>query len=109
MQGDDSDFAAQALRALGRAAPLSAACTIAMIRALRGNATLHAALMQEYRFTFRAMEHADFLEGIRAQIIDKDRNPQWRHGGPDAVPEGDVARMLASLGPEELSFAEETP
>ena len=109
LQGDDGGFATQALRALGRAAPLSAACAIAMIRALRGNASLHAALQQEYRFTFRAMEHADFLEGIRAQIIDKDRNPQWRHGGPDAVPEGDVARMLASLGPEELSFAEETP
>ena len=109
LRGDDSDFAAQALRALGRAAPLSAACAVTMIRTLRGNATLHAALEQEYRFTFRAMEQADFLEGIRAQIIDKDRNPQWRHGGIDAVPEGDVARMLAPLGTDELTFGEENP
>jgi enoyl-CoA hydratase/carnithine racemase len=105
----DTAFAAEALKLLNRAAPLSAACAIEMVRRLRGSATMRAALALEYRFTFRSMEHADFLEGIRAAIIDKDRNPHWRHAGPEAVPAEDVERMLAPLGAEELTFGEENP
>jgi hypothetical protein len=63
----------------------------------------------EYRFTFRSMEHADFIEGIRAAIIDKDRSPRWRHAGPGTVPAEDVERMLAPLGAEDLTFGEERP
>ena len=80
-----------------------------MIRRLRGHASMRAALALEYRFTFRSMEHADFLEGIRAAIIDKDRNPRWRHPGPEAVTAEEVDRMLAPLGRDELTFGEETP
>lgn len=103
----DTAFAAEALAALSRAAPLSAACTVAMIRRLRGRATMRAALALEYRFTFRSMAHADFLEGIRAAIIDKDRSPRWRHAGPGAVAAEDVDTMLAPLGADELTFGEE--
>ncbi|WP_413873782.1 enoyl-CoA hydratase/isomerase family protein [Albidovulum sp.] len=102
-------FAADALAALSRAAPLSAACTVEMVRRLRGRATMRAALALEYRFTFRSMEHADFIEGIRAAIIDKDRNPRWCHAGPRTVPAEDVERMLAPLGADELTFGEERP
>ena len=62
----------------------------------------------EYRFTFRAMEHGDFLEGIRAAIIDKDRRPNWRHAGPEDVTPLEVARMLMPLGADRLSFEETT-
>ena len=70
-------------------------------------ATIRRALDMEYRFTFRAMEHADFIEGIRAAIIDKDRNPHWRHAGPDAVRTEDIDRMLNPLGADALSFEED--
>lgn len=108
LDASGSAFAAETVKALARAAPLSAAATIEMIRRLRGRATIRAALGLEYRFTFRAMEHADFLEGIRAQIIDRDRTPRWRHVGTDAVRKTDVDHMLASLGADELSFGEKT-
>ncbi|MCB2110816.1 MAG: enoyl-CoA hydratase/isomerase family protein [Defluviimonas sp.] len=100
-------LAAEAGKALARVAPLSAACTIEMLARLRGRATIREALALEYRFTWRAMEQADFLEGIRAQIIDKDRTPRWRHAGPGAVPDADVAAMLAPLGDNALTFEEE--
>ena len=57
----------------------------------------------EYRFTARAMEHGDFLEGIRAAIIDKDRMPQWKHNIM-AVPKADIETMCAPLGALELKF-----
>ncbi|HSF63400.1 MAG TPA: enoyl-CoA hydratase/isomerase family protein, partial [Paracoccaceae bacterium] len=69
---------------------------------------IRRALEMEYRFTFRAMERADFLEGIRAAIIDKDRNPRWRHAAPDAVPAAEVARLLMPLGADTLTFEEDS-
>ncbi len=100
-------FGADTAKALNRASPLSVAATLALLQAVRRAPDLRHALMLEYRFTHRAMQHADFLEGIRAQIIDKDRNPRWRHAGGEP-PEAEVAAMLAPLGDEELTFEEES-
>jgi len=105
----EDDAAVEARAALGRNSPLSMACALRMIRALRSNtvADIRAALTQEYRYTHRAMETGDFLEGIRAAVIDKDRNPQWQHL-LDTLPDSAVEAMLAPLGADELNFEEET-
>lgn len=101
---DDAPLAQTALKGLGRTCPISATCTLEMMARLRaGNADIRAALALEYRFTYRAMEQGDFLEGIRAQIIDKDRNPKWQYPDMD-VPAGVIEAMLAPLGPDELTF-----
>lgn len=102
LNATDSEFAAGALKALNRNSPLSVACTIELIHRSRANDTIRGALTQEYRFTARSMEHGDFIEGIRAQIIDKDRNPNWKHENIDAVTSMDVAQMLMPLGKDEL-------
>ncbi len=103
LMADPGPLAAETLKALSRNSPLSMAATLAMLHRLGPEPDIRAALRQEYRFTWRAQEHSDFLEGIRAQIIDKDRTPRWRHalGG---VPEAEVEAMLAPLGTEELTF-----
>jgi enoyl-CoA hydratase/carnithine racemase len=104
LAGSDHPLAAPALKALSRVSPLAAACGREVIARLRaGGSDIRAALDLEYRFTWRAMEHGDFLEGIRAQIIDKDRSPKWRHTDLD-VPKADVDRMLAPLGEYALTF-----
>lgn len=103
---DDSDFAQETRKALIRNAPLSMACTVELLHRLGETPDLRTALSMEYRFTFRAMEQADFLEGIRAAIIDKDRSPKWRHPAPDAVSSMEVAKLLMPLGPDTLTFTE---
>jgi 3-hydroxyisobutyrate dehydrogenase len=50
------------------------------------------------------MEHGDFLEGIRAAIIDKDRTPAWQFAGQD-VPVSAVSRMLAPLENNALNLS----
>lgn len=107
LRHDGSDFAKDAMAALSRASPLSAACAVEMVHRLRGGSSMRRALEMEYRFTARAMAQADFLEGIRAAIIDKDRAPRWRHASVEAVPAADVARMLMPLGADTLTFAED--
>ena len=106
LTNSDTPFATKALEQLSRNAPLSMATTIEMIHRLRSpSATLRKALELEYRVSHRIMEHGDFLEGIRAAIIDKDKTPKWRHTLA-SVPAVDVARMLMPLGRDTLDFKE---
>ena len=65
--------------------------------------TMEKALDLEYRFTARAMEHGDFIEGIRAAIIDKDRAPKWQFADRD-VPMAAVSKMLRPLGKDALKL-----
>ncbi len=106
LAGDDSDFAASATKALNRGAPLAMACAVEIVHRLRSAHSIRQALEMEYRYTWRAMDQGDFLEGIRAAIIDKDRSPAWAHASIDALPQGEVARMLMPLGPDALNWEE---
>lgn len=106
LRADDSAFAARTLETLQRNAPLSMAVTLEMIHRLRGpSLTIRKALEMEYRVSHRIMQHGDFLEGIRAAIIDKDRDPKWRHALDD-VPGVDISKMLMPLGKDKLDFRE---
>lgn len=106
LTASDDAFSEKTLKMLGRNAPLSMACTVEIIHRVRGLDTIRHALEQEYRFTHRAMEHADFLEGIRAQIIDKDRDPKWKHKDLLSVSLMDVANMLLPVKDVALEFGE---
>lgn len=99
LDGQTGPAAELARDAFGRNAPLSMACAVEILHRLGDDPTIEQALHQEARFTFRALEHADFIEGIRAQVIDKDRKPRWKHTGPQDVPAIDVANILRPLGP----------
>lgn len=105
LKSEDTEFTANTLKSLSRNAPLSMACSVEMTHRLRGSTDIRKALELEYRFTYRSMEHADFIEGIRAAIIDKDRNPNWKHTLDDAL-YVDVAKMLQPLGAVALKFEE---
>ncbi|QYK39806.1 MAG: enoyl-CoA hydratase/isomerase family protein [Paracoccaceae bacterium] len=107
LAASDSPFAVATRQALRRVSPLAAACTIEMLHRLGDAPTLRRALELEYRFTHRSQEHSDFLEGIRAAVIDKDRSPRWRHAGPDTVTGLEVARMLMPLGKDMMRFEED--
>lgn len=93
--GDD-----ESLEALRRNSPLSMAAGLAMVRAARGDECMQQSLSREYRFTARATAESDFLEGVRAQIIDKDRKPVWRRDASDDT----LRAMLAPLGDDELQW-----
>ncbi|EPX78486.1 enoyl-CoA hydratase/isomerase family protein [Salipiger mucosus] len=100
----EGEVAARARKAIGRNSPLSMATTLEMLRRLRSEGgDIRAALRQEYRVAHRIMERGDFLEGVRAAIIDKDRSPSWRLGPEEATPEA-VAALLAPLGEDELAL-----
>jgi enoyl-CoA hydratase len=104
LEASGSDWAQQTVKALRRNAPLSVVCALNAVRAARGYETIEDCLALEYRFVYRSMEQADFLEGIRAAIIDKDRNPQWRVATLEEVTAAQADALLASLGDAEWTF-----
>ena len=99
-----TEFTGETLEAMGRNSPLSMACAVDLIRRVRGRDTIEAALELEYRFTSRSMEKGDFLEGIRAAIIDKDRQPRWQHETMEGPSNREVSAMLLPLGADGLKL-----
>jgi enoyl-CoA hydratase len=104
LQSDTSEFAADTRKVLGRHAPLAMGCCMEIVRRLRGADSIRTALEQEYCFTHRAVAQGDFIEGIRAAIIDKDRSPKWAHTRISDLSNDDVNDMLMPLGADALTW-----
>lgn len=88
-----NDAMTHAQKLLGRTSPLAQRAALLMIRKVRTIDTIEAALMYEFRCTSRALEYGDFLEGIRAAMIDRDRAPNWRFATWEDVPGGEIIRL----------------
>ncbi|MGK4579166.1 enoyl-CoA hydratase/isomerase family protein [Kitasatospora sp. HPMI-4] len=89
--------------------PTAVKVTLAALRRARRLGPLEAVLDQEYRTSCAALSTADLAEGIRAQVIDKDRNPRWAPAGLADVADREVERHFAPLGEQELGLAATTP
>ena len=88
-----SDWARAQIEAIGRGAPLSLKVTHRALM-LGSKLDITHALRMEYALTRRFVETGSMLEGVRAQIIDKDRNPRWPHPTLESVTEAEVASMF---------------
>jgi enoyl-CoA hydratase len=82
--------------------PTSVAVTLAALRRSRTLDTLEENLSQDYRLALHFAEGTEMLEGIRAQVIDKDRQPKWSPDRFDFVT--DVDGYFADLGDRELQW-----
>jgi len=83
--------------------PIALAVTLAAVRRAAELPSLDDVLVQEYRVSCASLRSHDFVEGIRAQLVDKDRNPQWSPSSVDAVTEADVAEYFLPADPD-LTF-----
>jgi enoyl-CoA hydratase len=105
LAGEPGDWVAKAAAALPQKSPKSLKLTHAAIRNARALPSLEEALKVEYRLVVRLFEDGEFPEGVRALLVDKDRQPRW--SPPDLAGVGDdlVARYLAPMPEsEELTF-----
>ncbi|WP_031064912.1 enoyl-CoA hydratase/isomerase family protein [Streptomyces sp. NRRL WC-3742] len=75
--------------------PTAVKAALAALRRARTLPSLEAVLDQEYRISCAALEGHDLVEGIRAQVIDKDRDPHWSPGSLAEVTDADVERFFA--------------
>lgn len=114
---DDAGEIVRRLRAVGGEAsgaadtieaksPTAVKVALESLRRVRG-LDLEQALEQEYRVGLRFLAGPDFREGIRAQVVDKDRNPHWQPATLAEVSRDDVESYFAPLGDRELMLSKE--
>jgi len=99
--GGDAAAAAEVIRSKS---PTAVTVALASIRAGAGE-DLATSLKREYRVGHRFLTGNDFAEGIRAQVIDKDRTPHWDPATLESVPADTAARFLAPLPNQTLDLS----
>jgi len=72
-----NEDAAFLLKLLDEASPYSIATTLDLFAKTQG-LPLEDCLKHEKAASMEAAFHPDFIEGVRAVLVDKDRNPQWQ-------------------------------
>ncbi|QCR72174.1 enoyl-CoA hydratase/isomerase family protein [Mycobacterium avium subsp. hominissuis] len=83
--------------------PIALSVTLAAVRRAADLPTLKDILVQDYRVSSASLRSHDLVEGIRAQLIDKDRNPQWSPARLADVTAADVEAYFAPVD-DDLSF-----
>ncbi|KWV49644.1 3-hydroxyisobutyryl-CoA hydrolase [Bradyrhizobium macuxiense] len=104
LQADGSDLALGTLKTLGEKSPRGMVVTLKLLRLGRATATLEECLVREYRAALEVFASDDFREGVRAAVIDKDRNPKWQPARIEDVTPEMVARYFVEIGADELTF-----
>ena len=101
---DSSEFAQSTLKTLGEKSPRGMVVTLKLLRLAREASTLEECLVREYRAALEVFRSDDFREGVRAAVIDKDRNPTWSPPRIEDVTPEMVAPYFAEIGADELKF-----
>jgi len=83
--------------------PIAVSVALAAVRRAAKLDTLEDVLVQDYRVSSASSRSHDLVEGIRAQIIDKDRNPKWSPATLAEITAADVEAYFAPVD-DDLSF-----
>lgn len=101
----ESELAGRALSALTGACPYSLALTLRHYAAVAAGvaqgaasplSTLEGVMQAEYGIAVRTVGRYDFVEGVRAAVVDKDRRPQWQ---PSQLSQLDLNEVHAAFKP----------
>jgi len=104
LQRDGSEPAQATLKTLGEKSPRGMVVTLKLLRLARGSSSLEECLVREYRAALEVFRSDDFREGVRAAVVDKDRNPRWSPPRIEDVTPEMLAPYFAELGGDELTF-----
>lgn len=83
--------------------PIALSVTLQAVRRAAKLDTLEDVLIQDYRVSSASLRSHDLVEGIRAQLIDKDRNPNWSPATLDAITAADIEAYFEPVD-DDLSF-----
>ncbi|WP_336488049.1 enoyl-CoA hydratase/isomerase family protein [Methylobacterium nigriterrae] len=97
-------FAAETGQLIRTRSPTSLCIALEQMRRGPG-LSLPDAILTEYRLATRVTGSHDFLEGVRAVLIDKDNRPAWQPAQLEAVDPAAIAATFAPLDRPEPSFA----
>jgi enoyl-CoA hydratase len=103
LRGHEAGPAQDAANLIATRSPIAVSVALEAVRRAAKLETLEDVLTQDYRVSSASARSHDLVEGIRAQIIDKDRNPKWSPATLATVTAADVDAYFAPVD-DDLSF-----
>ncbi|XP_049389248.1 3-hydroxyisobutyryl-CoA hydrolase 1-like [Solanum stenotomum] len=97
------DWISSTIQSLKKASPISLKVYLRSIREGRLQ-DVGSCLIREYRMLCHALKgelNKDFVEGCRAILIDKDRNPKWEPSRLELIRDDDVDRYFSKIDDED--------
>ena len=96
---EDDAFAVKTREVIAKRSPTSLKLALRLLRLGRGSSSLVECLEREFTVASELLHNHDFYEGVRAAVIDKDRNPKWRPLTLEEVGEAELEKYLAVRHP----------
>ena len=97
LERDGSDWAKAQHRALQTKSPQTLKVALRQLQTGAALTDFASNMVMEYRIGARVVQRHDFLEGVRAVIIDKDNDPKWSPATLEAVDEALLEAIFAPL------------
>lgn len=104
LEEQEDGFAKETLEHLLRASPTSLKLTRRLLTLAASGTNLETALINEYRAACGLLNSHDLYEGIRAAIIDRDKNPRWSPDVLSAVEDSAIDALLRGTGDPDPEF-----
>ena len=100
LRGYDEGPATEAADLIATRSPIALAVTLQAVRRAAALDTVEDVLREEFRTSIAALRSHDLVEGIRALLVDKDRNPTWQPATLESVEPAAVAAYFAPADPD---------
>jgi enoyl-CoA hydratase len=104
LRGSTSEAARAALETLQRMSPTALKITLRNIHSALSFSKIEQSFQQDYRISLKCITGHDFIEGIRAVIVDKDGKPMWRPDRLEDVTPDSTDEYFKTVGDFELKF-----
>ncbi len=104
LEADPGDWAMQQRADIAGKSPQSMKVSLKLLLDGTSMPTFEDEMRQEYAVATRVVQRHDFIEGVRALIIDKDNHPRWDPATPDGVSDHLIDQIFAPL-PEDEAWA----
>lgn len=101
LAADGGEWAAKELKTLRAKSPSSCKYVLRQLQLGAACETFADNMAMELRGASRAITRHDFVEGVRALLVDKDNDPQWQPSRPEDVTDAMVESLFAPLPPEQ--------
>jgi enoyl-CoA hydratase len=99
----DAAAAQDAADVIASRSPIAVSVALEAVRRAAKLETLEDVLIQDYRVSSASVSSQDLVEGIRAQIIEKDRNPKWSPATLTAITAADIEAYFEPVE-DDLTF-----
>jgi enoyl-CoA hydratase len=101
LENDPSDWARKELATLQTKSPQACKVALRLIAQGAGMQDFADEMRQEYAVAVHVVQRPDFIEGVRAVLIDKDNVPKWNPATPEEVTDHMIDTIFAPLPDDE--------